>query len=158
MNFPRRTLALALALVMSATSVHLTAQADAFTPPPGPDGMILITLVLTSDGAPPTVLRRAAAESRNVILLDSATVDAQQLSDAVFHLLILEMQDPQGRHRSDNTAQRVRLNQPHPVYSWADEALARLRHAPRHPVQARTDNQRYRTIQIWMRPLRAVRR
>jgi hypothetical protein len=159
MNLHRRTLALAFALVMSATAPHLSAQADAFTPPTGPDGRIPITLVLTSGGAaPPTVLRRAAAESPNVILLDSATVDAQQLSDAVFHLLILEAQDPQGQHRGNNAAQRVRVNQPHPVYSWADEALMRLRSAPRRPLDVGPAGQRYRIIQIWARPLRGMRR
>lgn len=158
MILPRRTLALAFALVMSATAPHLSAQAEAFTPPTGPDGRIPITLVLTSGGAAPTVLRRAAAESPNVILLDSATVDAQQLSDAVFHLLILEAQDPQGQRRGNNAAQRVRVNQPHPVYSWADEALTRLRSAPRRPLEAGRAGERYRTIQIWARPLRGMRR
>jgi hypothetical protein len=159
MNHLRRTLALALALVSSATAPHLSAQASAFTPPTGPDGRIPITLVLTSDGAAPTVLRPAADESPNVILLDSATADPQQLSDAVFHLLILEAQDPQGQRRSNNAAQRVRLNQPHPVYAWADEALVRLRSAPRRPVEPGLAGQRrYRMIQIWARPLRGMRR
>ena len=85
-------------------------------------------------------------------------MDAQQLSDAVFHLLILEAQDPQGRRRSNNAAQRTRVDQPHPVYSWADEALARLRSAPRRPLEAGPAGQRYRTIQIWARPLRGMRR
>jgi hypothetical protein len=160
MKLPRRTIALAFALVSSAwvTAPQLSAQTNAFTPPTGPDGRIPITLVLTSGGAAPTVLRRAADESPNVILLDSATVDAQQLSDAVFHLLILEAQDPQGQRRSNNAAQRIRVDQPHPVYSWADEALARLGSAPRRPLEAGRAGQRYRTIQIWMRPLRGMRR
>jgi hypothetical protein len=158
MNLPRRTLAIAFALVMSAAVPHLSAQADVFTPPTGPDGRIPITLVLTSGGAAPTVLRRAAAESPNVILVDSATVDAQQLSDAVFHLLILEAQDPQGRRRSNNAAQRVRATQPHPVYSWADEALVRLQSAPPRPLAVGPAAQRYRTVQIWARPLRGMRR
>ena len=93
-----------------------------------------------------------------MILLDSATVDALQLSDAVFHLLILEAQDPQGQRRSDNAAQRVRVNQPHRVYLWAEEALARLRSAPCRPLEAGRAGERYRTIQIWARPLRGVRR
>jgi len=160
MNLTRRTLALAFALVLGAlaTAPHLAAQASAFTPPTAPDGRIPVTLVLTGGGAAPTVLRRPADESRNVILLDSATVDAQQLSDAVFQLLILEAQDPQGQHRSNNAAQRVRINQPHPVYSWAGEALARLRNAPRLPLEVGRAGQRYRTIQIWARPLRGMRR
>lgn len=159
MNLPRRTLAL-FALVLSAwaSAPHLSAQASPLTPPTGPDGRIPITLVLTSGGAAPTVLRRAADESPNVILLDSATVDAQQLSDAVFHLLILEAQDPQGQRRSNRAAQRVRADQPHPVYSWAEEALVRLRSAPRRPLEVGPAGHRYRTIQIWARPLRGMRR
>jgi hypothetical protein len=156
-NLTRRTL-LAAALVVSATAPHLSAQASAFTPPTSPDGRVPITLVLTSGGGAPTMLRRAAGESRNVILLDAATADAQQLSDAVFHLLILEAQDPQGQRRNNNAAQRARVVQPHPVYSWADEALARLRGAPRRPLEVGRAGQRYRTIQIWARPLRGMRR
>ena len=161
MNLPHRALALALALVVSAwaTAPSLSAQGNALTPPTGPDGRIPITLVLTSGGAAPTVLRRGSHESRNVILLDSATADSQQLSDAVFHLLILEAQDPQGQRRNNNAAQRARVAQPHPVYSWADEALARLRSAPRRPLEGvGRAGQRYRTIQIWARPLRGMRR
>lgn len=157
MNLSRSTLALAFALGFGATVPHLSAQTDAFSPSTGPDRRIPITLVLTVDGAAPTVLRRAAAGSPNVILLDSATVNAQQLSDAVFHLLILEAQDPQGRGRSNNAAQRVRADQPHPVYSWADEALVRLASAPLHTL-AGSAGQRYRTIQIWATPLRGLRR
>jgi hypothetical protein len=153
-------LILAFAFVVSAwaTAPHLSAQANAFTPPTGPDGRIPITLVLTSGGAAPTVLRRATGESRNVILLDSATADAQQLSDAVFHLLILEAQDPQGQRRNNNAAQRARVAQPHPVYPWADEALARMRNAPRRPLEVGRAGQRYRTIQLWVRPLRGMPR
>lgn len=156
----RRTLVLAFALLSSAwaTAPHIAAQASPFTPPSAPDGRIPITLVLTSSGAAPTVLRRAGDESPNVILLDSATVDAQLLSDAVFHFLILEAQDPQGQRRSNQAAQRVRVEQPHPVYSWADEALKRLRSAPRRPLEVGRAGQRYRTIQIWARPVRGMRR
>ena len=159
MNLSRKFSAIAVALVVSAfVAPHLAAQASPLTPPTAPDGRIPITLVLTSGAAEPTVLRRAMGESPNVILLDSATVDAQQLSDAVFHLLILEAQDPQGRRRSNNAAQRVRVDQPHPVYSWANEALERLRSAPRRPMQGLRVGQRYRTIQVWARPLRGMRR
>ena len=160
MIFPRRTVALAFALLSSvwATAPHLAAQASPFTPPAAADGRIPITLVLTGGGVGPTVMRRAADESPNVILLDSATVDAQQLSDAVFHLLILEAQDPQGQRRSNNAAQRVRVDQPHPAYSWADEALGRLRGASRRSLEGLRAGQRYRTIQIWARPLRGMRR
>jgi hypothetical protein len=160
MNHACRTLALAFALLVSAwaTAPHADAQASAFAPPAAPDGRIPITLVLTSGGGAPTVLRRAADESANVILLDSATMDAQQLSDAVFNLLIMEAQDPQGRRRSNHAAQRIRLDQPHPVYSWANEALTRLRSAPPRPVEALRAGQRYRIIQVWARPLRGMRR
>lgn len=160
MDINRRIFALAFTLVSSAslTAPHAAAQASPFTPPSARDGRIPITLVLTSGGAAPTVLRRAGVEAPNVILLDSATVDAQLLSDAVFHFLILEAQDPQGQRRSNQAAQRVRVDQPHPVYSWADEALGRLRSAPRRPLDVGRAGQRYRTIQIWVRPLRGMRR
>jgi|GEM_PF-3237973 len=160
MNLTRRTFTLALALLLTAwgAAPRLSAQANPLTPPTGPDGRIPITLVLTGNGAGPTVLRRDADEQRNVILLDSATVDAQQLSDAVFHLLILEAQDPEGYRRNNNAAQRIQLNQPHPVYPWASEALERLRSAPRQPVAGLHAGQRQRAIQIWARPLRGMRR
>jgi hypothetical protein len=160
MNLAHRTFALAFALVSSAwlTAPHAAAQASPFTPRSAPDGRIPITLVLTRGGTAATVLRRASDEAPNVILLDSATVDAQLLSDAVFHFLILEAQDPQGQRRSNQAAQRVRVDQPHPVYSWADEALERLRSAPRRPLEVGRAGQRYRTIQIWARPLRGMRR
>lgn len=159
MNFSHRFFALAVALVVSASAApHLAAQASPFTPPAALDGRIHITLVLTGGGAAPTVLRRTGGESPNVILLDSATVNAQQLSDAVFNLLILEAQDPQGQRRSNNAAQRVRVDQPHPAYSWANEALERLRTAPRRPLPGLRAGQRYRTIQVWVRPLRGMRR
>src|SRR5687768_5808771 len=68
------------------------------------DDLIEITLVLVNNGARPTVLRRSRVEPRNVVLLDSATVDARQLSDAVLGLLIAEASDPQGRGRADHAA------------------------------------------------------
>lgn len=160
MNPARKTFTLAFVLLSSAwgAAPHLSAQANPLTPPTAPDGRIPITLVLTGTGAAPTVHRRAAGEPRNLILLDSASVDVQRLSDAVFHLLILEAQDPRGQRRNDQAAQRIQLDQPHPVYPWAGEALERLRSVPRRPFEALRAGQRYRTLQIWVRPLRGMRR
>lgn len=147
--------AFACALLSSGWGAPVVAaQASPLTPPAAPDGRIPITLVLTGGGAAPTLLRRAGDEPRNVILLDSATVDAQQLSDAVFQFLVLEAQDPQGQRRTNNAAQRVQLNQPHPVYPWAADALQRLRSANGRPVAGLRAGARHRTVQIWANPLR----
>jgi hypothetical protein len=159
MNPARLIRALASLVLLSVWGAvpHLAAQVSPLTPPTAPDGRVPITLVLTGSGAAPTLLRRADNGRRNVIMVDSATVDAQQLSDAVFQLLILEAQDPQGERRANNTAQRLRLDRQHPVYSWAAEALQHLRSAPFRPVAGLRAGSRHRTVQIWVRPLRGRR-
>ena len=155
MRFRLLTYVFACALLSSGWGAPAAAaQASPLTPPTTPDGRIPITLVLTGGGAEPTVLRRAGDEPRNVILLDSTTVDEQQLSDAVFQFLILEAQDPRGQGRAANAAQRVTLDQPHPVYPWAAEALQRLRGAPGRPVAGLRAGARHRNLQIWANPLR----
>jgi hypothetical protein len=156
MNLKSLICTLAAVVVLSAWGAvpHLAAQASPLTPPTGQDGRISITLVLTESGGTPTLLRRAGSEPRNIILLDAATVDVQQLSDAVFHLLIVEAQDPQGQRRGDNVAQRVRVSTPHPVYSWADEALQRLRGAAPQTVAGVGAGRQHRAVQIWAAPLR----
>lgn len=152
------TLGCAFVLNAAAAAPGLAAQESPLTPPSGPDARIPITLVLTESSGAPTLLRRAGGEPRNVILLDAATVDAQQLSDAVFHLLVLEAQDPRGERRADNAAQRVRIDTPHPVYPWAGEALQRLRDSARQPVPGVGGGRQHRTVRIWARPLRGVAR
>lgn len=152
--------ALGCALALSAwgAAPQLAAQANPLTPPSSPDGRVPIMLVLTENGGAPALLRRAGNGPRNVILLDSTTVDAQQLSDAVFHLLILEAQDPRGERRSDQAAQRVQVSEPHPAYPWASEALDRLRSAARQPVRGVSADRQHRVVQIWATPLRAPAR
>lgn len=159
MNFRRMAVAVFCAFSLSAWGAvpRLAAQQNPLEAPQAPDGRIPITLVLAESGRETTLLRRAGSEPRNVILLAAATVDAQQLSDAVFHLLILEAQDPWGHRRADNAAQRVRLDAPHPVYPWAGEALERLRTAAAQPIRSLGGRQR-RTVQIWATPLRPMRR
>lgn len=148
----------ALALAVVGAPAALAAQVSPLTPPDAPDGRIAITLVLTDHGAASTLLRRAGNEDRNVILLDSATVDVHQLSDAVFQLLILEAQDPRGQRRADNAAQRVRTSAPHPGYPWAAEALQRLRAADPRPIGGVGAGRQSRAMQIWMPPLRGMAR
>jgi hypothetical protein len=128
------------------------------THPAGRTPGVPITLVLTGNGAQPTLLRRPGGEARNVVLLDSTQVTAQQLSDAVFQLLILEAQDPAGQRRAPNAAVRVRTDVPHPVYPWADEAIQRLRASAPQSIPGVTAGGERRSIQIWMRPLRGVAR
>ncbi len=148
----------ALALIACASASRLTAQTSPFGPPSGPDARIPITLVLTGNGAQPTLLRRPGGEARNVVLLDSTQVNAQQISDAVFQLLILEAQDPAGQRRALNAAVRVRTDMPHPVYPWAEDAIRRLRASSRQAIPGVTTGREQRTLQIWMRPLRGVAR
>lgn len=148
----------ALGLLVSASVAQLHAQAGPFDAPTGPDVRIPITLVLAGNGAQPTLLRRPGGEARNVVLLDSMQVTAQQLSDAVFQLLILEAQDPAGQRRAPNAAQRVRTDVPHPIYPWAEDAVRRLRDSPGRAIPGVTGGREQRTIQIWMRPLRGAPR
>lgn len=160
MNFTIRirVLALALAAAASAFSAQLRAQDGPFVPPGGPDARIAITVVLTGTGGQPALLRRPGGEARNVILLDSMQVNAQQLSDAVFQLLILEAQDRAGQGRAPNAAQRVRSDVPHRVYPWAEEAVRRLHGSPRQSIPGVTAGRQHRTLRIWVRPLRGIAR
>ncbi|HEX6042823.1 hypothetical protein [Longimicrobium sp.] len=158
MNFRSLLFTVGFALVMGSAPTSLPAQVSPLTPPQTPESRVAITLVLTDHGAGPTLLRRTGNEDRNVILLDSATVDAQQLSDAVFQLLILEAQDPQGQRRGNNAAQRVRISEPHPVYWWAAEALQRLRASDPLRIRGVGGGRESRTLRIWMPPLRGLSR
>jgi hypothetical protein len=158
MRFKIRISVLALALAACAFVPRLAAQTGPFDPPRGSDDRIVVTLVLVGGGNEPTLLRRPGGQARNVILLDSVRVNAQQLSDAVFQLLILEAQDPAGQRRAPNSAHRVRTDVPHPVYPWAEEALQRLRASSGQSIPGVTTGRQQRTIQIWLRPLRGVAR
>lgn len=160
MNFRSHphVLVFAFALIACASASRLTAQTGPFDPPSGPDARVPITLVLTGSGAQPTLLRRPRGEARNVILLDSMRLSSQQLSDAVFQLLVLEAQDPAGQRRAPNAAVRARTDVAHPVYPWAEDAIRRLRASARQSIPGVTNGREQRTIQIWMRPLRGVAR
>lgn len=147
---------LALAVILACVPTTGTAQ-DPFEAPGDARGRIQVTVVFTATGQPPALLRRPGDDARNVVLVDSAQLDAQLLSDAVFQLLVLEAQDPSGQRRARNTAHRVRTDVPHPVYPWADEAIRRLS-APSEPVPGVTGAKRARTLHLWIRPLRGVAR
>ena len=148
-------LALAMTLCASVSS-ELTAQNGPFDRVD--ETRIPVTFVLTATGEAPVLLRRPGGEAHNVILLDSKTVDAQQLSDAVFQLLVLEAQDPRGERRAYNAASRVRANIPHPVYPWAEEAIRRLRASAPQAIPGVTRGRGQRVLQIWMPPLRGMTR
>jgi hypothetical protein len=139
-------------LLLLGRAPVLAGQTQPWEPPGNAASAISITLVLMQhDSGRPTLIRRLHPEPRNVILLDSAALSPQMLSDAVFSLLVLEAMDPQGRQRGERVASQATLSAAHPVYPWADEALRRLFYAPAAPVQGVG---RYRTLEIWIPRLR----
>lgn len=158
MNLNRLLCPAVFAVIVSglAAAPSLTAQRTPFAAPESADRRVPITLVLVNNGAPPTLLRRSSMEPRNVILLDAATADVQRLSDAVFSLLIMEIDDPEGRTRADNAAQRIRISPSRPpVYPWAGEALLRLKSEPRQAIGGFGN---HHALQIWLAPLSPPKR
>jgi len=145
---------LVFALVVG-TIFDASAQENPFARPEAQARRIQFTLVSAGKGMPPSIFRRATAEPRNVIMLDPAVADVQQLSDAVYSLLMLEAQDPTGGTRADNLVRRVRLPASAPVYPWAAEALARLKGAQERPVAGLG---RRRTLDLWVAPQRSQAR
>ncbi|HEV8356597.1 MAG TPA: hypothetical protein VGQ17_07480 [Gemmatimonadales bacterium] len=79
--------------------------------------------------------------------MDSAKMDVQKLSDAIFGLLVLEATDPGGTNRSDNEARRISLDKPHPVYRWAEDALIRLKSATKQPISGLGE---HRSLRMWL--------
>jgi hypothetical protein len=157
LRFSMRVVILALTTTLCASvSSELRAQNGPFERVDGT--RIAVTLVLTATGEAPVLLRRPGGEAHNVILIDSTTVDAQQLSDAVFQLLVLEAQDPRGERRAHNAASRVRADVPHPAYPWAEAAIRRLRTSEPQAIPGVTRGRGQRVLQIWMPPLRGVTR
>lgn len=144
----------AAAQVQTPPATHMPAP-DAFTPPQAADGRIPITVVITADGGPPTYFRRAGEEPRNVVLIDSATADAGQLSGVVFSLLAAEAGDTAGAKRDDHLAARIRTSTPVPVLPWAEEALRRARASA---VRQAHGLPRGRAVQLWLPPLRLISR
>jgi hypothetical protein len=144
-----------LALTASGAS-RLAAQASPFASTSSSDDRVQITIVLTDRADEPMLMRRAGAGPRNVILLNAGAADPQQLSDAVFQLLVLEAQDPRGERRADDAAQRVRTSAPHPVYPWAAEAVERLRTASRQQLRGVEHGRQHRTLQLWVPRLRGA--
>jgi hypothetical protein len=161
MLMPRLAALLACAAAFPAAAQAQTppaaqAQApDAFMPPRAADGRIPITVVITTDGGPPTYFRRASEEPRNVVLIDSATADASQLSGVVFSLLGAEAADTAGATRDDRLAARIRTSTPVPVFPWAEEAIRRARASA---LQQAHGLPRGRAVQLWLPPLRLISR
>jgi hypothetical protein len=149
LHFASWTCAIALSL---CAALPLSGQAGSATGTHAADsGRIAVTIVLTQSGGPTTVLRRTSMEPRNVILVDSATIDARRLSSAIFSFLVMEGMDPEGRERSDAAASRPVFRDNAPQYPSAEETLRQLGAAP---VQAVQGVGTYRTVQISVRPLR----
>lgn len=129
---------------------ELSAQQSPFVRPDAPADRVQITLVLSSRGGRTAFFRRTQGEHSNVVMVDSATATPQQLSDAVFGLLVAEAQDTGGHVRSDNMARQTRLNVQRPAYGWAVDALALL--VAERPQPVRGMGMR-RAIRIWLPPL-----
>lgn len=125
-------------------------------PAPGPSpaadtSWLSLTVVLTQHGVAPLVLRRAGVEPRNVILVDSATIDDRRLSAAIFSFLVMERLDSEGQERSNAAASRPMFHENAPYYPWAGATLRQLRTAPIQSVQGIGS---HRAIQIAVPPLR----
>src|SRR5688500_5292629 len=105
-----------LVLLTCSTARPLTGQSTPFEPPASTESAIPVTIVLVENGSRPGLIRRANGEPRNAVLLDSATADAQVLSDAVFSMLIMEAVDGEGRRRNDGEIQRATLSANRPIY------------------------------------------
>ncbi|HEX6372246.1 MAG TPA: hypothetical protein VF006_25230 [Longimicrobium sp.] len=142
-----RVLPLALAIL----AFPLSAQHIPWSSAPPGDSLVPMTIVLVDNRSPTGLLRRTSLDPRNVILLDSATVTAQLLSDAVFSMLIMEAVDAGGQRRGNNEVQRANLSAAHPVYPWAEDALSRLLQSPKEPIRGVG---RHRSLTIWMPRLR----
>lgn len=146
-----RTLIYSVLLVLCVSSTGVRAQTEPFTPPSRSDGHVHVTLTVARPGTPTMLLRRSGSGPRNVILLDPANLTPESLSNAVAGLLIAEAMDPEGRQRSDRTAQRTALSRPAPVFPWAQEAVRRFR------VLADSRGATRRSLQIWVAPMRRTR-
>ena len=131
-----------------ASALH--GQPGPATQPGADTNRIAVTIVLTQSGAPATVLRRTT-EPRNVILVDSATIDSHRLSAAVFSFLVMERLDPEDHERSGASASRPMFQENAPRYPWAEATLRQLRTAPLRSVHGVGT---HRAVQITVPPLR----
>lgn len=92
-----------------------------------------IMVTVSTHAGPPLILRRVADAPRNVVLVNPAHTTAQQLSDAIRALLLLEATDPEGSSRNDRAARSPAFTTEVPRYPWAEAMLERLRHGARLP-------------------------
>lgn len=138
-------------VALALAGLPLAAQPTPWQSPTSADSLIRMTIVLVDNGSPTGLLRRTSVQPHNVVLVDSATADAQVLSDAIFSMLIMEAVDAVGRRRSNDEVQRPGLSAAHPVYPWAADVLSRLRGVAKEPIRGVG---RYRSLTIWVPPLR----
>ena len=97
---------------MACVAVLVTAStADAQSPAAlahRPEERIEVTLTIARHDGPPLILRRAGDTPRDVVLVNPSRTDAQQLSDAIHALLVLQASDPEGLRRNDRVASSPR--------------------------------------------------
>jgi len=137
--------AMVTAAMIPRTQVAAQAGPSVFS---GSEGTrVPIVLVLVPGNAPPSLLRRPGGADRNVVLVSDGALTPQSVSDAVLSILISEARDPEGRQRSDGTAQRMRFDQQVRVYPWAAEAIVRLRNSAVRPIRGVG---RRRSLELWL--------
>jgi hypothetical protein len=136
--------ALVAALLLPAT---LVAQDETFAPPAGDEPRFPVTVILVDRDEPPTILRRASAEPRNVILISARRLDTVELSQAIRALMASEAADPTGALRSDELAIRFSpFAGPRP-FGWAAAAVQRLRAAERRAGRGLPAG---RSLELWL--------
>lgn len=151
-SFHRPAAVLFLLASLLCASGRAMAQADtvSFTPVAG---RIAVTVVMAEGAGTPVIMRRARSEPRNVILVNP-TVTGAQLESALFAFLISEASDPDGHERDDRAAMRVTMPPSTPRFPGAAAALARLRAAPRLPIEGLASAA---SVEIWVSPRRGHR-
>jgi hypothetical protein len=128
-GYAAATLLLILGTATGATAQSGRAGAGASSPAAELD----IAVTVSDHEGPPLILRRTSDAPRNVVLVNPSTADAQQLSDAIRALLLLEAADPAGTRRSDRAAASPRFTASVPRFPWAEAMLVRLRASARAP-------------------------
>jgi hypothetical protein len=118
------------------------------------EGKLPVTIVLAEGDGPPVIFRRAT-EPLNVIIINRST-NAEQLSGAIFSLLVTEARDPSGQERADNAALRMNMPRSTPQYGDAALAISRLHGARVRRVGSLGDG--LRAIEVWVAPRRGHHR
>ena len=122
MKTPIRHILLALVAMLVTGVTAASAQGD--------PNRISITVGVsdnTPGGLPAAVFRRTS-EPRNLVVVNSATMTAASISQAVHALLLFEARDPTGAERTNNKIVSSRIDKSR-SFSWAKDITAQLKNA-----------------------------